>query len=105
MIEEIITNIINNTLTSFDIPFCITVNIATYLVIKCIDDLNGDKTVSTWHKRLTFVIVGIIIGIFYCYDGCDYRTILKSFILAPVSWSWLFKPICAKLKIDYKTKC
>lgn len=103
MIDEIITNIINNTINSFDIPFCISVNIATYITINII---NNKKTVklNTWYKRLVFLIISILIAIFYCANGSDYRTILNSFILAPVSWSWIFKPICSKFKIDYKSK-
>ena len=34
--EEIISTIVNNIINSFDFSFCITVNIATYLVIKTI---------------------------------------------------------------------
>lgn len=104
MINELISNIINNTLNSFDIPFCITVNIATYLFINLINNINKNIKINTWHKRLIFLFVSIIIAIFYCLNGSDYKTILNSVILAPVSWSWIFKPICAKLKIDYNSK-
>lgn len=100
MINELIQTILNNTINSFDIPFCITVNIATYLLIKTFSNINF----TTWHKRIVFLIVSIVIGIFYCVNGSDYKVILNSVILAPVSWSWIFKPICAKLKIDYNSK-
>lgn len=104
MINELISNMINNTLNSFDIPFCITVNIATYLFINVINNINKNIKLNTWHKRLMFLFISIIIAIFYCANGSDYKTILNSVILAPVSWSWIFKPICAKLKIDYNSK-
>ena len=103
MVNELISNMINNTLNSFDIPFCITVNIATYL-FNVINNINKNIKLNTWHKRLIFLFVSIIIAIFYCLNGSDYKTILNSVILAPVSWSWIFKPICAKLKIDYNSK-
>lgn len=103
MLEEIIINIINNTINSFDIPFCISVNIATYITINIINNKRNNK-LTTWNKRLIFLIISILIAIFYCANGSDYRTILNSIILAPVSWSWIFKPICSKLKIDYKNK-
>lgn len=102
MIEETITNIINTTLSSFDLPFCITVNIATYLLIKYIADIKKTIKLTTWHKRLIFLLSSIAIAVFYCLNGSDYRTILNSIILAPVAWSWIFKPICIKLDIDYK---
>lgn len=102
MIEQIIDNIINTTLNSFDIPFCITANIATYLVITTINSINHKIVKGIWPKRVIFLIVSFIIGAFYCYTNTDYKVIFNSIIIAPVSWSWIFKPICAKLDIDYK---
>ena len=103
--EEAISTIINNIISSFDFSFCISVNIATYIVIKLITDCKKKGKVSTWNKRLIFLIISIIIAIIYCLTGSDPKTILNSFILAPVSWSWIFKPICKKLNIDYSNNC
>lgn len=107
MIEQLITDIINDVFHSFDIPFCVVVNIATYLLIKSIIDYKKCNNLSIWQKRIIFIIVGIAIGYFYCTMGYDYKIIFNSIILAPVSWSWIFKPICAKLNIDYNnnTEC
>lgn len=102
--EEIISTILNNTINNFDFPFCITVNIATYLTIKTITDYKKKGKVSTWNKRLIFLIISIIIAIIYYSTGSELKTILNSFILAPVSWSWMFKPICDKLNIGYNSK-
>jgi hypothetical protein len=104
MINEIIINIINNAISSFDIPFCIIINIATYLIVSVTNGIKQTTKLTTWNKRVIFLFVSIIIGIIYCLLGSDYRIILNSIILAPVSWSWIFKPICAKLKIDYNSK-
>lgn len=102
--EEIILTIVNNTINSFDFPFCIAVNIATYLVIKTITNYKKKGKVSTWNKRLIFVLISTIIAIIYCLTGSEIRTVFNSFILAPVSWSWIFKPICNKLGVGYNTK-
>ena len=102
--EEIITTIINNTIASFDIPFCLSVNIATYVIIKSITEAKSKGKVSTWNKRLIFLVVSIIVSIIYYLTGSEVKTILNSFILAPVSWSWIFKPICDKFNIGYNTK-
>ena len=102
--EEVISTMITNTLSSFDFSFCIIVNIATYLVIKTIIDYKKKGKVSTWNKRLIFLIVSIIIATIYGLTGSEPKTILNSFILAPVSWSWIFKPICDKLNIGYNVK-
>ena len=102
--EEIITTIINNTIASFDIPFCLSVNIATYVIIKSITEAKAKGKVSTWNKRLIFLAVSVIVAIIYYLTGSEVKTILNSFILAPVSWSWIFKPICDKFNIGYNTK-
>ena len=36
MLEEVISNIINTTIASFDFPYCVIVNLLTYITIKCI---------------------------------------------------------------------
>lgn len=97
-----IENIINTSINSFDFGFCIIVNILTYLIIKLIDELNGDKAVSTWIKRLVLLCSIIIISVSYYIIGTDNKLIINSAILAPVFWSWIAKPICKKLNIDYK---
>lgn len=101
--EEVISTIINSVISSFDFTFCIIVNIATYLIIKAI--ITTDKFfTSTWFKRVVFLIVCTIIALVYYITGSDIKIIVNSFILAPISWSWIFKPICNKLNIDYKIK-
>lgn len=101
--EEAISTIINSVISSFDFTFCIIVNIATYLIIKAI--IATDKFFTpTWFKRIVFLIVCTIIALVYYVTGSDLKVILNSFILAPVSWSWIFKPICDKLNIGYKIK-
>lgn len=104
MINEIISNIINTTLESFDFPFCITVNILTYLIISIISEYKHKAKISTWNKRIIFILVSIITAIVYYFAGGDIKTIFNSIVLAPVSWSWIFKPICAKLNLDYNKK-
>ena len=102
MIEEIINNIITTIINSFDFAYCISVNILTYLIIKIIDSLNGNKTVSTWSKRLVLLVVIFSTGVLYNLIGCNNKILLNSAILSPVFWSWIIKPICKYFKIDYK---
>ena len=101
MLEEVISNIINTTIASFDFPYCVIVNLLTYITIKCISTYKP-RYLGTWSKRLIFFIVSILVAIVYCSNGSDYKIIFNSIILAPVSWSWIFKPICNKLNIGYK---
>lgn len=98
MFEHIIDILLEN----FDISYCIAVNIATYLIIKFIDDINGNKIVPRYCKRIILLLVIIVIAIIYHVVGINTKVIVNSAILAPVSWSWIFKPLCAKLHIDYR---
>ena len=101
MFEEAISNAINTTIQSFDITYCLVVNILTYLVIKRWDNSIESYNINTWQKRLAFSIVSIIVAIVYYLTGNDIKTIFNSIILAPVSWSWIFKPLCNKFNIGY----
>lgn len=102
MIEEIINNVITTIISSFDLAYCISVNVLTYLIIKIIDELNGKKDVSTWSKRIVLLVVILSTWVLYNLIGCDNKVLLNSAILAPVFWSWIIKPICKYFKIDYK---
>ena len=99
---EYITQIIDTTIESFDFSFCVAVNILTYLIIKLIDELNGSRKVATWTKRGIMLIAVIVISIAYYITGNNPKLIINSAILAPVFWSWIGKPICNKLNIDYR---
>ena len=99
---EHLETIINTTINSFDFTYCLTVNILTYFVIKIIDELNKDKKVETRIKRIVLVICIILTGVVYYITGQDVRLLFNSAILAPVAWSWVFRPIFKKLGIGYK---
>lgn len=99
---EVILNIIQTTLESFDFAYCIVVNLLTYFIIKIINGNNANKDISRWQKRLILILVIISTGVLYHIIGSDTKTILNSAILAPVFWSWILKPICNYFNIDYK---
>lgn len=88
-------------LSGFDFSYCVTVNILTYLIIRVIDS-NRTKNLTTWQKRIVLLVAIAIISIGYYLVGTDLKILINSSILAPVSWSWIFKPICKYFKIDYK---
>lgn len=97
IIETIINSIINN----FDFTYCLIVNILTYISIKLLDEVNKDKEVQTWLKRVVLIVAILSTGVLYAALGHDITILVNSAILAPVAWSWIFKPICKKLGIDY----
>lgn len=98
--NDIISSMISNTVSSFDFTYCILVNILTYLGIKGCTDMFGKKF-TTWGKRGVFAIAAVIVAVLYICVGCDTKTLINSIILAPVSWSWIIKPIVKKFNIDY----
>lgn len=101
--EQIIDYIINNILSNFDFRYMLSVNVLTYIIIKVIDELNKEKKVSTLIKRVVLVISIILISVVYKLIGYDNNIeLVNSAILAPVFWSWIAKPICSKLGINYK---
>ena len=99
--ETYLSQLIDLTLQSFDFGFCIVVNILTYLIIKIIDS-KKNKSLTKWQKRLVLLSAILILSIVYYFIGSDLKLIVNSSILAPVFWSWIAKPICDKLGIDYR---
>lgn len=101
--EQLVGHFIELFSTHFDLSFMLCVNVLTYILIKAIDDINGDKSVGTWTKRLVMIISCFAIAAGYRAGGYEETVILiNSSVLAPVAWSWIFKPILKKLGVDYK---
>lgn len=99
--EQIINQLINN----FDFTLMLVINVITYILIKLTDEINKEKSVTTWQKRIIFVLVGIIMGsIYYYLSDIKPIVIIDSIIIAPIAWSWFAKPIASKFGIDYKPK-
>lgn len=98
--ETLIENISNNLFSDFDFSFCLVVNILTYLIVNTLTIFNKQPT--TWVKRIILIASTVVLGVVYGFIGSELKVIINSAILAPISWSWIFKPICKKLGIDYK---
>ena len=95
MIAEQLTNLLIN---SFDFGYMFSVNVLTYLIIKTIDYLNGDKSVPTWLKRIIAVISGLILALIIVLMSGFTPSLLYSFILSLVSWDIIFKPVLKYIK-------
>lgn len=95
------SQVIESTLNSFDFSFCISVNILTYIIIVLLEDTKL-KVNGRWKKRIVLLFAIVVVATFYNINGTDLKLILNSSILAPVSWTWIFKPICKRFNIDYK---
>lgn len=98
---DVINNIINALISQFDFTYCVIVNIMTYLIINFIIKVVGGNIVVPI-KRIVLLFSIIVIAAIYYFLGTDIKVLVNSAILAPVSWSWIFKPIANKLGWDYK---
>lgn len=98
---EILNQIIQQLLSNFDITYCVVVNILTYILITILINIcKGNVTRSV--KKIILLVSIVIVGVIYYVIGEDIKIIVNSSILAPVSWTWLIKPIFAKMGYDYK---
>lgn len=98
---DVINNIINALISQFDFTYCVIVNIMTYLIINFVIKVAGGNVVIPV-KRIVLLFSIIVIAAIYYFLGTDIKVLVNSAILAPVSWSWIFKPIANKLGWDYK---
>lgn len=94
--------IYNILLENFDISYMLSINILTYMIIKFIDFINGDKKLKLIYKRLVLILSTIVCCIIYHFvTDIETRVLINSTIAAPVFYSWVMKPIIKKLKIQY----
>lgn len=98
---EIINQILQQLLSNFDITYCVVVNILTYVLITILINICKGNVTRTI-KKIILLISIVVIGVVYYVIGEDIKIIVNSSILAPVSWTWLVKPILAKMGYDYK---
>lgn len=95
--------IINQLVANFDFGFMLILNVVTYIIIKLVDEINKEKIVTTWQKRIIFVCASLVIGcVYYFLSDVKPIVIINSIIIAPIAWSWLAKPIAGKFGIDYR---
>ena len=101
MIMETINQIIQQVINSFDFTYCIIVNVLTYLLVTILIYLCRGNVTRTI-KKLTLLFSIVIVSVIYYAIGVDVKLIVNSSILAPVSWTWIIKPILSKFGYDYK---
>lgn len=99
---ELINQILQTIINSFDIAYCFVVNLLTYILISSITTVIHKQITRVW-KRVILCISIVIVSIAYInFGSIDIRVLINSIILAPISWSWVFKPIAKRMNWDYK---
>ena len=74
--EQLVGHFVELFSTHFDLSFMLCVNVLTYILIKVIDDINGDKSVGTWTKRLVMLISCFANAAGYVAGGYENTTFL-----------------------------
>ena len=98
---EIINQIIQQVINSFDFTYCVVVNALTYILVTVFIYLCKSNVTRTI-KKLVLLFSIIVVSTIYYAIGVDAKLIINSSILAPISWTWIIKPILSKLGYDYK---
>lgn len=87
----------------FSVAYIFCNVIASYLIIKGIDFINGVKVVPTWVKRLITVCVGAVsFVIFKVYTDTELQTLLTSFFASVFIYDAAIKFLLDKFNISYK---
>lgn len=87
----------------FSLEYMFSVIMASYLVIKLVDAINGEKVVPTWMKRVITFIVGVILFVvFMKFTDETVQCLMASFFSAVFVYDTAIKVIIRKLNIDYR---
>ena len=98
---EIINQIIQQVINSFDFTYCVVVNALTYTLVTVLIYLCQSNVTRTI-KKLVLLFSIVVVSTIYYAIGVDAKLIINSSILAPISWTWIIKPILSKFGYDYK---
>lgn len=87
----------------FSIEYMFSVIVATYLAIKTVDVLNGEKIVPSWAKCLITCLMGaILFVVFYLFTEESFERLVTSFFAAVFAYDKAIKVLIEKFKIGYR---
>lgn len=87
----------------FSLEYMFSVIVASYLVIKLVDVLNGKKVVPTWLKRLITCLVGaVFFVVFVKFTDVTVQCLMASFFSAVFVYDAAIKVIIKKFNIGYR---
>ena len=82
---ELINQILQTIINSFDVAYCLVVNFLTYILISSIISVIHKQITRVW-KRVILCISIVIVSIAYVnFGNIDIRVLINSIILAPIS--------------------
>ena len=87
----------------FSLEYMFSVIVASYLVIKLVDLLNGNKVVPTWVKRVITCLIGtILFMIFAKFTDVTVQCLIASFFSAVFVYDTAIRVIIKKFNMGYK---
>lgn len=87
----------------FSLEYMFSVIVASYLVIKFIDTLNGNRIVPSWMKRMITCLVGAgLFIIFMRFTDTTLQSLIASFFSAIFVYDTAIKVIIKKFNIGYR---
>ena len=87
----------------FSVGYMFSVIVASYLVIKLVDAVNGNKVVPSWAKCLVTCIMGIILFVvFYLFTEETLESLITSFFAAVFVYDKAIKLLIEKFNMGYR---
>lgn len=90
---------------AFSLEYMFSVIAASYLIIKLVDALNGEKVVPTWLRRLITCLVGVVLFVvFVKFTDTTIQCLMASFFSAVFIYDTAIKVIIRKFNMDYRKR-
>lgn len=90
---------------TFSLEYMFSVIAASYLIIKLVDALNGEKVVPTWLRRLITCLVGVVLFVvFVKFTDTTIQCLMASFFSAVFIYDTAIKVIIRKFNMDYRKR-
>lgn len=87
----------------FSLEYMFSVIVASYLTIKLVDVLNGERVVPSWMKRVITCLIGAILFIVFAkFTDVTLQCLIASFFSAVFVYDTAIKVIIKKLNIGYR---
>lgn len=88
----------------FSLEYMFSVIVASYIILKLVDSINGDRVVPTWVKRLVTCIVGaVLFAIFVKFTDVTFQCLTASFFAAVFVYDTAIRVIIKKFNLGYRT--
>jgi hypothetical protein len=97
--------ILNAISTYISIPYILSVNIFTYILIKKTEFLTNKEFLTNFQKRMITLGVSVLMFVaFYFYKITNLEVLTLSLFVSPISYNYVLKKILKMSGISYKSQ-